>query len=73
MTTALAPARPGADGGRATFALAAREMRRFVLNPVFLAAGGLTAYTLWSGQRTAVTEIDAVNPLRKEGQPSYTP
>jgi hypothetical protein len=50
MTTALAPARPGAGGGRATFvALAARETRRFALNPVFLAAAGLTAYVIWSG------------------------
>jgi hypothetical protein len=59
MTAALAPARPAAAAGRATFAaLAAREMRRFVLNPVFLAAAGLTAYTLWSGQRSTATDID---------------
>jgi hypothetical protein len=62
MTTALAPARPGAGGGRATFAaLAARETRRFVLNPVFLAAAGLTAYVLWSGQRSTV--IDGPNTV----------
>jgi len=64
MTATLAPARPAAGAGRATFAaLAARETRRFVLNPVFLAAAGLTAYTLWSGQRSTVTEIDGANTI----------
>ena len=38
VTTALAPARPQTGAGQTTLvALAAREMRRFVLNPVFLA------------------------------------
>src|SRR5215472_16842199 len=62
MTTTLAPARPGAGTDRITFvALAAREMRRFVLNPVFLFAVAMTAY--WgSGTGTTVTEIDTVNP-----------
>jgi len=64
MTAALAPARPGAAAGRATFtALAARETRRFVLNPVFLFAVALAAYTLWSGQRGTVTEIDGANTI----------
>jgi hypothetical protein len=64
MTAALAPARPGPAARRATFtALAARETHRFVLNPVFLAAAGLTAYTLWSGQRSTVTEIDGANTI----------
>ncbi len=64
MTATLAFGRPEAAAGRATFAaLAARETRRFVLNPVFLAAAGLTAYTLWSGQRSTVTEIDGVNTI----------
>ena len=50
MTTTLAPARPEAAAGRATFAaLAAREMRRFVLNPVFLFAVAITAWTTWAG------------------------
>ena len=50
MTAALAPARPGADGGRAALVpLAAREMRRFVLNPVFLFAVVMTAWTTWTG------------------------
>ena len=64
MTTALAPARPEAGAARITFAaLAAREMRRFVLNPLFLAAIGLTAYLLWSGQRSTVTGIESVNAI----------
>ena len=62
MTTALAPARPEAAAGQTTLvALAAREMRRFVLNPVFLFAVVMTAWTTWTPQR-AVTEIDSVNP-----------
>ena len=64
MTAALAPARPEPAAGRATFAaLAARETRRFVLSPLFLAAAGLTAYLLWSGQRSTVTEIDSVDAI----------
>jgi hypothetical protein len=64
MTAALPPARPEATAGRATFAaLAAREMRRFARNPLFLAAAGLTAYLLWSGQRSTVTEIDSVDAI----------
>ena len=51
MTATLAPARPGAAGGRATFAaLAARETRRFVLNPVFLFAVAITAWWTWAGR-----------------------
>ena len=45
MTATLAPARPEAAAGRTTFAaLAAREMRRFVVNPVFLFAVAMTAW-----------------------------
>ena len=63
MTATLAPARPGASPGRATFtALAARETRRFALNPVFLFAVALAAWTTLDGAGTAVTEIDSVNP-----------
>src|SRR5262249_2089343 len=43
-------------------ALAVREMRRFVLNPVFLFAVAITVYALWAGPDTTVTEIDTVNP-----------
>jgi hypothetical protein len=63
VTTALAPARPAAAAGRTTFAaLAAREMRRFVLNPVFLFAVVMTAWSTWANRSPAVTEIDTVNP-----------
>jgi hypothetical protein len=62
MTTALAPARPGAGGGRATFAaLAARETRRFVLNPVFLLVVVIIAWWTWAGRGTAVADIALVN------------
>ena len=61
MTTALAPARPGAAAGRATFAaLAARETRRFALNPVFLFAVAITVVALWAS-RTTVADIDDGN------------
>ena len=51
MTATLAPARPEAAAGRATFAaLAARETRRFALNPVFLFAVVMTAWTTWTGR-----------------------
>jgi len=64
MTATLEFGRPGAVAGRATFAaLAAREMRRFVLNPVFLAAAALTAFFLWSGQRSTITAIEDVNAI----------
>jgi hypothetical protein len=64
MTTTLAPACPEAAAAQATFAaLAAREMRRFARNPLFLAAAGLTAYLLWSGQRSTVTEIESVDAI----------
>jgi hypothetical protein len=55
------PARPGAVAGRATFAaLAVRELRRFVLNPVFLFAVAITVAALWVRPR-AVSDIDNVN------------
>ena len=45
MTATLAAGRPEAVAGRPTFvALAARELRRFVVNPVFLFAVGMTAW-----------------------------
>ena len=66
MTTTLAPTRPEAVAGRTTFvALAARELRRFVVNPVFLFAVVMTAWITWSGPSTAVTEIDTVNSYRR--------
>ena len=61
MTTALVPARPGAVAGRATLAaLAVRELRRFVINPVFLFAVAITVAALWVKPIT-VTDIDNVN------------
>jgi hypothetical protein len=46
MTATLTFGPPEAAAGRATFtALAARETRRFVLNPVFLFAVAITAWT----------------------------
>ncbi|HEY1489091.1 MAG TPA: hypothetical protein VGF84_23500 [Micromonosporaceae bacterium] len=62
MTAAIATARPQTGTGRSTFvALAARELRRFVVNPVFLLAVVITAWIMWSGPGTPVTEIDTVN------------
>ena len=62
MTATLTFGPPAAAAGRATFtALAARETRRFVLNPVFLFAVALTAWSTWAGAGAAVTEIDDVN------------
>jgi hypothetical protein len=64
MTATLTFGPPATSPGRATFtALAARETRRFALNPVFLLAVALTAYTLWSGQRSTITEIDGANTI----------
>ena len=46
MTATLELGRPGAVAGRAALVpLAARETRRFVLNPVFLFAVALTDWT----------------------------
>ena len=61
MTAALAPARPGAVAGRATFVpLAVRETRRFVINPVFLFAVAIIALT-WVRPAAPAGEIDTVN------------
>ena len=62
MTTTLAPARPGAVAGRATFAaLALREMRRFARNPVFLFGVAITVVALWASRSTTITDIDDEN------------
>ena len=62
MTATLASARADTVAGRATFvALSARELRRFVANPVFWAGAVLTALVMWNDGHT-VTEIDTLNP-----------
>ena len=64
MTATLTFGPPATSPGRATFtALAARETRRFVLNPVFLFAAAITAFFLWSGQRSSITAIEDVNAI----------
>jgi hypothetical protein len=61
MTTTLAPAGAGTAAGRTAFAaLAAREVRRFAVNPVFLVAVAMTVLVL-SPDPGNVTEIDSVN------------
>jgi hypothetical protein len=63
MTTTLVFGPPEADGGRATFAaLAVRETRRLVLNPVFLFAVTFIGYALGAGPDAGLTEIDTANP-----------
>ena len=62
MTAALEVGRPETVARRATLVpLAARELRRFVLNPVFLFAVVMTMWVAWSRAAAAVTEIDEVN------------
>ena len=63
MTTTLTFGPPEAATGRTTItALAARETRRLVLNPVFLFAVAFIVYALWAGPDTGLTEIDTANP-----------
>jgi len=63
MTTTLVFGPPEAATGRTTFtALAIRETRRLVLNPVFLFAVAFIVYALWAGPDTGLTEIDTANP-----------
>ena len=63
MTSTLAFGPPATSPGRATFpALAIRETRRLVLNPVFLAAVAFIAFALWAGPDAGQTEIDTSNP-----------
>ncbi len=62
MTATLASARPEAVAGRAALVpLTARELRRYVLNPVFLFAVVMTMWVAWSRAGAVVTEIDEVN------------
>jgi hypothetical protein len=63
VTATLMLGRPEAAAGRTKFvALAARETRRFVLNPVFLFAVAITVWArLTDAPVSAVAEIDTVN------------
>ena len=62
MTAALAPARPGAAADRTTFvALAARETRRFAVNPVFLFAVVMTAWTTWDYRKASANAVGTGN------------
>ena len=62
MTAALAPARPEAAASRATLVpLAAREMHRFALSPVFLFAVVMTAWTTWDYRSTPATAVGTGN------------
>ena len=63
MTATITFGPPATSLGRGTFtALAARELRRFVLNPVFLFAVAFIVFALWAGPGTGQTEIDTFNP-----------
>ena len=63
MTSALVFGPPEAAPGRATFtALAIRETRRLVLNPVFLFAVAFIVFALWAGPDAGETEVDTFNP-----------
>ena len=63
MTAILTFGPPEVAAGRATFAaLAVRETRRFVLNPVFLFAVAFIVFALRAGPDAGTTEIDTANP-----------
>jgi hypothetical protein len=62
VSATLATDRPEAAGGRAAFvALAARELRRFVVNPVLLFAVGMTLWTA-STDQGEVVHVFATSP-----------
>jgi hypothetical protein len=62
MTATIAFGPPATSPGRGTFtALAARELRRFALNPVFLLGVVLAEWITWTGGGGTTTEIDEVN------------
>ncbi len=63
MTATLTFGPPATSPARATFtALAIRETRRFVLNPVFLFAVAFITFALWAGPDAGEPEIDTMNP-----------
>jgi hypothetical protein len=62
MTATLTFGPPATARGRATFtALAAREMHRFVLNPVFLFAVVMTAWTRWDDRKAPASPVGTGN------------
>ncbi len=62
MTAALAPTRSESVASRTTFvALAARELRRFVVNPVFLFAVVMTAWSTWINRSAPATGLGTGN------------
>jgi hypothetical protein len=63
MTATITFGPSATSPGRGTFtALAARELRRFVLNPVFLFAVAFIVFTQALGPDAGETEIDGLNP-----------
>jgi hypothetical protein len=63
MTATLTFGPPATSPGRAAFtALAARETRRFALNPVFLFAVAFIVFALALGPDAGETEVDTFNP-----------
>ena len=59
MTATLTFGPPATSPARATFtALAIRETRRFVLNPIFLFGVMMAEWTTWTGGGGTTTEID---------------
>ena len=65
MTATLAFGPPAISPGRATFtALAIRETRRLVLNPVFLFAVAFITFALWAGPDAGETEIHSLTPYQ---------
>jgi hypothetical protein len=61
-TLTFGPREAAAGRTSTVVALAARETRRFVLNPVFLFAVAIIGYALWAGPDTGITDIDTSNP-----------
>jgi hypothetical protein len=62
MTATLTFARPESAAGQTAFtALAAREMHRFVLNPVFLFAVVMTAWTTWDDRKAPASPVGTGN------------
>jgi hypothetical protein len=62
MTATLTFARPESAAGQTAFtALAAREVHRFVLNPVFLFAVVMTAWTTWDDRKAPASPVGTGN------------